>query len=800
MISKLLFSPLSTYDIELGIKLGQYFLVDDISHLSSSSFGTTLSGYCTICMSKYKDNCPAHMGFYKLAYPIVNPLYEKAFCNVFNSLCDIPFCDYVNGNVYLNSMHSTDDETQYESSDENYYGDIMIQPHSCGVYKNTRYYSHMFRLKKRDGSNSTDKSTYFYSLERDLDKATMDIQTAYNFLKSLTPNQTSFIRTKLTPVDPLSYIIYYIPILPLYMRSPSVQQGVLKDDILTNIYDRYFSKLTRLSKESTFNPLDVIKYQYIAYEFYSAIIGTNKVDEGPLNGIRTFNQWISGKDGMLRKNLLGKRQHYSIRSVATSNKYLDVDEVGIPKYMMNKLNIKDGDLVLVLRYPTLDSHSLMGMRCKSSNTKTIQLNTCVCATFNADFDGDELNVFVCTSSDAIHDYYNKLYVGKNYISRRDSKPCFGPIQDSVIVLYNLSTMVNISSDDMNKFLGSVNINDVRIKISSLCSVVKLSEDPFYVAAKQCLLSGYEFDSGKVVLSSLFPFDFSYMFDDVVIVNGVYLSGVITAKKLWKSNNSILHSFYFRYSIQKSMNLITSIQQLADRVLSVHSFSLSVYDFICGNVTLNRIEVEHIKEEDQAYNTYILSEYSNIFSRYISNRDITKVILPSFQSCKNMLVKDLSYDNPLSRMINSGAKGDLSNLSQAIISIGQQMISGQRPISLDESIPDDIQNAGYCTNSYLNGLTVNEYFFQSKAGRDGNITLGLHTPESGYQQRQVTRFLEGVSVAESSPLVCLPDSSIVSFSYGKNMVDLELCDREHRPYDLEQSISKVLLALNNQQGI
>lgn len=212
------------------------------------------------------------------------------------------------------------------------------------------------------------------------------------------------------PDDCRKYVIRFLPVMP-----PHLDKGAFGQQNLLRQYEMLLS----LSANQ--------------FEIYGSILG---VSSKKVYGYSIARD-ISGKHGIFEQEIVGKRLSMCGRSVITPDPRLDIDEVIIPSRMMTKLGVKNGDMVLLNRQPTLKKYSILALKVlcdPDEESKTVKFNPCLCKSYNADFDGDEMNIFVVPKTESSLRDSEKMLPSRNIISDQDDKPIIYPHQDCHVAL------------------------------------------------------------------------------------------------------------------------------------------------------------------------------------------------------------------------------------------------------------------------------------------------------------------------------------------------------------------------------
>jgi DNA-directed RNA polymerase beta' subunit len=289
-------------------------------------------------------------------------------------------------------------------------------------------------------------------------------------------------------------------------------------------------------------------------------------------------------------------------------------------------------------------------------------------------------------------------------------------------------------------------------------------------------------SGRALYSSLFPSDFAFVNGDLRIIEGIIKSGNISKKTAGTVQGSIIQALAKDYSNQRSIDFITDASYLAVRYITERGFSIGLKDCIPPNESnYKEFMNEKIKEtietvkalEEQKKNTNNTDEKDIIESKIIATVDVGKSI-GSF-----LISKAISKDNPFYVMAKAGSKGNETNIAQISGIISQQftgstrieqMISGgTRCLPYFKPGDMDPQARGFCTSSYLSGLTPHELFFSQASSRLGTIDTNVNTKQSGALRRTLASALANLKT-EYDNTVRNSNGRIFQFMYGDDMFD------------------------------
>lgn len=520
---------------------------------------------------------------------------------------------------------------------------------------------------------------------------------------------------------------------------------------------------------------------------------------------KSLTSRLKGKEGRIRGTLMGKRVNFSARSVVSPDSEMDIDEVGIPYKVAAKLTIpervtdfnierlrarirrgssdlqgaqtvicngeitllevadldrvatnlrpghvverflQNGDMVLFNRQPSLHRGSMLSYRVHLMPGSTFKLNLSLTAPLNGDFDGDELNVHVPQDLESQVEARCLMAVPLHIISAQSNKPCIGLVQDSLVAAWLLT-------DD-----------DVSLDRRKMCELKALLQYPI-----KSLPDGQMTFTGKEAFAFLFPPDLEYRNgrSEVRIEKGRILDGRLCKHSLGNSSGSLVHHLWLIYGPEVTKRFLSDAQRLLTRWLTWRGFSIRLSD--CEPTKELEALVADIVEvaDRKAKSVEMLDPREEEAIAGIANRVLTDV---GKAVHANLDVKT----NALYQAVTSGSKGNLINITQLSGLVGQQSVSGRRVNAESTAHRFDARGSldakGFVRSSYFKGLTANEFFFHTVAGRDGLIDTAVKTASTGYLQRRIMKALETIVVAYD---LSSRNSrqSILQFSYGGDDFD------------------------------
>jgi DNA-directed RNA polymerase II subunit RPB1 len=577
----------------------------------------------------------------------------------------------------------------------------------------------------------------------------------------------------------------------------------------------------------------VLQY-YVATLVDNKISGVASVAQRSGRPLKSIKERLNGKGGRVRSNLMGKRVDFSARSVITPDPNISIGQLGIPmKIAMNitkpitvnernrayllklvrngpdvypgakilekkngnnislryidrdsiKLNdgdivhrhMMDGDGVLFNRQPTLHRMSMMCHIAKIMPIgDTFRMNVGVTKPYNADFDGDEMNLHMPQDVESESELFNLAAVPYQMISPANNKSIIGVFQDSLLGSYRF-TRENIKFTEreaMNLLMSFKNVNVDNLRNDQISSFDILSQilPPMSINYKTKFFKQDKenYNNSNNVLQ---------------IENGKYVRGQIEKGVLADGSRGLIQRVCNDFGNAKAVDFIDDLQNIVTNYMKSSAYSVGVSDLIADKKTNDSINIAINKKKSEVQ-TIIDQTHIGIFENKSGRSNVvefeTRVnnILNQASSESGKIGREsLSKDNRFVIMLNAGSKGGDVNISQMISCLGQQNIDGKRiPYGFeDRTLPhynkyDDSPNArGFVENSFISGLTPEELFFHAMGGRIGLIDTAVKTSQTGYIQRRLVKGMEDLKI-EYDMTVRNNKNKIIQFAYGDDGFD------------------------------
>jgi DNA-directed RNA polymerase subunit A' len=554
--------------------------------------------------------------------------------------------------------------------------------------------------------------------------------------------------------------------------------------------------------------------------------------------LKTLAQRLKGKEGRFRSNLSGKRVNFSARTVISPDPNISINEVGVPemiatevtvpvfvtkwniddmkKFIMNGPNVHpganyvirpderkirvydetketvieklepgfvverhlmDGDVVLFNRQPSLHRMSMMAHEVKVLPYKTFRLNLCVCPPYNADFDGDEMNMHVFQTEESRAEAKSLMRVQEHILSPRFGGPIIGGIHDHISGAYLLTREGSIFSEQ------------------DVFQMVKRARMPLPNATGENW-------TGKQVFSLLLPKDLNMVYkaeicrkcDEclkqeckndayVIIENGQIKTGAMDEKAYGAFSGKILDSIVKEYGTDKAREFLDSSTKLAIAGIMKRGFTTSTADEEIPREAKDRIEQllanaeARVEQLIEAYHNEELEALPGRSLRETLEMKIMQVLGEARDKSGEIAESYFGMENHAVIMALTGARGSMLNLTQIAACVGQQSVRGgriERGYS-KRTLPHfqigelGAKASGFVHSSYKKGLDPLEFFFHAMGGREGLVDTAIRTAQSGYMQRRLVNALQDLNV---QPDGTVRDNRgvIVQTQYGEDGID------------------------------
>lgn len=618
-------------------------------------------------------------------------------------------------------------------------------------------------------------------------------------------------------------------------RSEDDLSHILVNIIKTN--KTLQDKIQNNAPENVINDWTTVLQYHVASQVDNKLPGSNPVAQRSGRPLKSIKDRLNGKGGRMRGNLMAKRVDFSARSVITADPNISIRELGIPmkiaknitkpvtvnrvnkafltklvqngpdvwpgakilerkngesitlKYLDRKSivleegdivhrHMMDGDAILFNRQPTLHRMSMMCHIARiMKRGDTFRMNVADTKPYNADFDGDEMNLHMPQDPESEAELKNLAAVPYQIISPGNNSSIIGIYQDSMLGCYRFTReKIDFTQKDamnllmmfkrVNPFVKDKKSND-RISNFEIMSQIL---PPISLKVKNKQFNG---DTEKSDSSN----------NIIEIINGKYIRGQMDKGILGSGTKGLIHRVCNDYGNMASAEFVDDIQNIVTEYMKQSAFSVGISDLITDEKTNQKI-ISIISDKKTDVKNLIDQVQIGIFENNSGKTNEeefeTKVnnILSKAQSeAGREALKNLDKENRFVVMFNAGSKGTEINIQQMTACLGQQNVDGKRiPYGFEHrTLPhyhkyDDSPTArGFVESSYINGLSPQELFFHAMGGRIGLIDTAVKTSTTGYIQRRLIKGLEDLMV-NYDMTIRTNKGKIVQFSYGDDNID------------------------------
>ena len=591
-------------------------------------------------------------------------------------------------------------------------------------------------------------------------------------------------------------ILEALPVIPPELR-PMIQLdgGRFATSDLNDLYRRVINRNNRLKRLIELGAPSIIiqNEKRMLQEAVDALFdngrrGRNVTGAGN-RPLKSLSSMLKGKQGRFRQNLLGKRVDYSGRSVIVVGPDLKMYQCGIPKEMAIELfkphvinglvkrelanNIKSAkrmiDMqdpkvwdvvedvikehpVMLNRAPTLHRLGIQAFEPKLISGRAIRLHPLVTTAFNADFDGDQMAVHVPLSEEAKAEARILMLGSNNILSPKDGKPIVTPSQDMILGNYYITTeKAGLEGEgrvfkNTNEALMAYNRRELTLHTRIAVPVNSFKHKVFTEGQKNKYLVT---TVGKIIFNEILPDSFPYLNEPTdANIEGItpnkffidYGENIVQkikemplTKPFAKGTlEKIIAQVFKRYKTTETSIMLDKLKDLGFKYSTLAGITISAYDVVTSK------NKEKIIEESQAEVNKINKQYNR---GLITEKERFDLVIDVWTKAKDTIQKELQQyadeykDNPIFIMMNSKARGSISNFTQ---------LAGMRGImSKPSGEPVEIP----IISSFRDGLSVSEFFLSTHGARKGSADTALKTADSGYMTRRLVDVAQDLIVKE-----------------------------------------------------
>ncbi|KAI2470908.1 beta and beta-prime subunits of DNA dependent RNA-polymerase [Annulohypoxylon bovei var. microspora] len=593
-------------------------------------------------------------------------------------------------------------------------------------------------------------------------------------------------------------------------------------------------------------------------------------------------QRLKGKQGRFRGNLSGKRVDFSGRTVISPDPNLAINQVAVPELVAKNLtypervhrknidklkqcilngpyihpgaqavlkqdgdqsfkislrfadkesaardlregdiverHLEDDDIVLFNRQPSLHKLSIMSHFAKIRPWRTFRLNECVCGPYNADFDGDEMNLHVPQTEEARAEAMILMGVKHNLVTPKNGEPIIAATQDFITAAYLLSSKDNFF--DRKTF--------TYIVMQMMDGNTHVDLPPPAILAPKRLWTGKQIFSMLMRPNKASPVkvnldakcreyveppppppgqkerapDMCPNDGWLVVRNSEVMCGRMDKSTVGAGKKeSIFYVILRDFGPDDAVTAMNRLAKLCARVLTNRGFSIGIGDvFPSASLTEKKqaLVVEAYQKSDvliEQFNTKKLEKAAGCSMEETLENKISGTLSKVRQEAGEYCIQTLSKNNAPWVMASSGSKGSTINVAQMVAVVGQQIIGGQRVADgfQDRTLPHFHKNArqapakGFVRNSFYTGLVPTEFLFHAISGREGLVDTAVKTAETGYMSRRLMKSLEDLST-QYDDTVRTSGGGVVQFQFGADKLDPVDMEGKALPVNFERTWS------------
>ncbi len=542
---------------------------------------------------------------------------------------------------------------------------------------------------------------------------------------------------------------------------------------------------------------------------------------------KSLSSRLKGKEGRIRNNLMGKRTDFSGRTVITPDPNLSINELGMPisiaknitfpeivtphniefleklvrngrekypganfviptssgetdakshidlRFRKEKIelrfgdvverHLRDGDIVLLNRQPTLHKQSMMGHRVKvidNPNYCTFRINPNVTTPYNADFDGDEMNIFAPQSIEAQYELEEIADLKLQIITPQSSTPIIGMKQDQLLGTYNLSSeYYKIDWRTAMNLLASTSLDD-------LSNIPKKDY------------------TGKEIFSYLIPKKINLMKGDpakptILVKNGIVEAGILADEALGvKKANSLIQLVWDEYGVEKTRTFLDNTTKIANNFNLYHGMTAGIKDLHISDELYHKMQqVFDTKKLEIQHEITEIENNPDMMDGDLFEVAVNQKLSVIRDDVSKVIIANMPKENNFRIMMESGSKGKPINITQMAGLVGQQDFHGSRMLKNfnNRTLPYFLQNddragpRGFIERPFMRGLNLTEFIFHHLSSREGLIDQTVRTAESGYIQRKLIKATEDFMVNYDGT-VRNAVGRIQQFIYGESGAD------------------------------
>lgn len=827
---------------------------------------------CKTCNLSYL-NCPGHFGYINLAKPVFNPLLFTTLYCLLRSTCHkckyiklkntdrlISYCklNLLKRNLSIDNLEHLDN-----IKDETYLcrliADILIKSEDSKkissnynhqelanlVFKNALLKGKCPKCKNKNQKIMFNKNLKIsYIDENDTKKQQIFlIEDIIEIIKKLFINEKDLMESIFSTTDYKMFFIFNISVPPVKFRPSNFFNGRTYE----NPQNIHYIRIIKLNYELKNNNDFWAELQAAILVYFDSSKSSYNRSENAAG----HKQILEKKEGLFRRNIMGKRVNFAARSVISPDPHLDTREMGVPKIFAKKLtfpekvnannydrlrkavingkeypganailfgnklqslehigyekrvalanqllngdkqvlrHLETGDVVLVNRQPTLHKQSIMGHKVRVlEGEKTLRMHYVNCKPYNADFDGDEMNIHFPQSHVARAEAEYLSMNDNMYLVPTNGEPIRGLTQDHIVGASILTLKDSFFTRQEYIDLLVAGLPDRRLILDNPC----ITKPVELYSGKQIVTSILKNLKNYITIDKKGKINESTWLDHKEegvnkFIDGEMITGILDKNVLGPTQFSLIHACGQLYGYKITNDLLTYFGRIVNRYLINFGFTVRIDDLLLDSSSdLIRDQIiidggESAKIKQKKY----MEENTDFYINPTKTAQLDSIVREEMNQVTTRIVDACVPNGQLKRfpennmglIIITGAKGSMVNLSQISGSLGQQELEGKRVAHMisGKTLPcfkrfeSSPSAGGYVFQRFLTGVNPPEYFFHCMAGREGLIDTAVKTSRSGYLQRCLVKHLEGLKVEYDMSVRM--GNKIIQYVYGEDGLD------------------------------
>ncbi|KAF2861290.1 DNA-directed RNA polymerase III subunit RPC1 [Piedraia hortae CBS 480.64] len=499
-------------------------------------------------------------------------------------------------------------------------------------------------------------------------------------------------------------------------------------------------------------------------------------------------------------------------------------------------HLEDGDVVLFNRQPSLHKLSILAHRAKIRPWRTFRLNECVCNPYNADFDGDEMNLHLPQTESARTEAIELMGVKHNLATPKNGTPIIAAIQDFITCAYLISQKDQFFNRRQFCQIAGYMFPDMEVSDPVTRESYPIEIPPPSIIKPQALWTGKQVWSLLMKPYAQYPVnvnldakgkqyadpgdgllpDMTLNDSYLVVRNSQVMCGALDKATVGDGKKDSVFFVIMRdFGPDYAVAAMNRLARLSARWLSEQAFSIGISDVYPSTALSLRKRREVQKGYDQCTDLISLLNQGKLQRDPGCDEEqtmeirIAGILSRVRQSCGELCFQELSRHNSPATMAKCGSKGSNINVAQMVATVGQQILNQMRILNgfEDRTLPHfpkasrDPPSKGFVYNSFFSGLNPSEFIFHAMTGRDGLVDTAVKTADTGYMSRRLMKSLEDLS-AQYDSTVRNSSEMVVQLKFGDDGLDPLDMEGSAKPVNFERTFMHAVTTTwsNEEKGI